>query len=70
MSGTKVGTKNENLKRQIDENLFDFIDLCFPAGGEDERQIRLQKHDYLEKGIRIENLAREKKQSRKPGFWF
>ncbi len=66
MSGTKVGTKNENLKRQIDENLFDFIDLCFPAGGEDERQIRLQKHDYLEKGIRIENLAREKKQSRKP----
>lgn len=66
MSGTKVGTKNENLKLQMDENLFDFIKLCFPTGEEEKRQIRLQKHDYLERGIRIENLAREKKRNKRP----
>lgn len=66
MSGTKVGTKNENLKIQMDENLFDFIELCFPAGEEEQREIKLQNHDYLEKGIRIENLARKKKHSKRP----
>ena len=65
MSGTKVGTRNENLKTQMDESLFDFIELCFPAGEEERREIRLQKHDYLEKGIRIENLAREKKRHKR-----
>ncbi len=66
MSGTKVGTKNKNLKIQMDENMLDFIELCFPANEEEGRQARLQKQDYLEKGVRIENLAREKKRNRRP----
>ena len=66
MSGTKVGTKNKNLKIQMDENLLDFIELCFPANEEEGRQARLRKQDYLEKGVRIENLAREKKRNRRP----
>lgn len=28
MNGTKVGTRNENLKTQMDESLFDFIEFA------------------------------------------
>lgn len=65
MSAKKEGTMREKLKVQIDENLYDFLELCFPSEEMEKRQKRLQEHNYLEKGVRIEDLAR-KKQHRSP----
>lgn len=60
---------NEILKEQMDDNLMEFIDLCFPPGEILEREKRLSEGDYLAKGIRIESLAREKQKKESVQFF-
>ena len=60
MKTKKEGTMREKLKAQMDMDLHGFLELIFPSDEAEERQARLRNHNYLERGVRIEDLARKK----------